>query len=359
MAGPPHAGDLRSGDPQPGTLQPGALPAQDPDRRAVAAFAGDHAGNRPFPIPLHAAIAHVDRVFGVDRVLALEGAEIVARYYRQSGPGYRRVHSEAGAMHIALNPDGRFDRRGYYAQTDAVAHQIAATGAKRVLELGSGTGFNSLHLAAAQGSVAFTGLDLMGHHVRRSSRAARALGNLNFIQGSYAALPAGLDGQDVVFGVETLCYARNLDTVAREIARTLAPGGRFVMFDGFRRPDFDHAPADVITAARLFEITTAVTAGFWRQSDWTTALERAGLRVLRADDLTADAIACMRRLQRPALRFFADWRLRMLRHLLPRYLVLNAVAGLMGPYMIEGATPAAGTPRGALLYGLILAEKPH
>lgn len=317
-----------------------------------------HAGNRPFPIPLDTALAHVDRVFGIDRVLALEGAEIVAPYYRQSGPGYRRVHSEAGAMHIALNPDGRFDRSGYYAQTEEVARQIAATGARRVLELGSGTGFNSLHLAAAHGSVAFTGLDLMRHHVRRSRRAARNRRNLTFIEGSYAALPPGLDGQDVVFGVETLCYAQSPDTVAREVARALAPGGRFVMFDGFRSADFDRAPADVITAARLFEITTAVTAGFWHRSDWTRALERAGLRVLRADDLTADAIACMRRLQRPALRFFADWRLRLMRHLLPRYLVLNAVAGLMGPYMIEGAEPASGAPRGALLYGSILAEKP-
>ena len=317
-----------------------------------------HAGNCPFALPLDAALAHVDRVFGIDRVLALEGAEIVARYYRQSGPGYRRVHSEAGAMHIALNSDGRFDRAGYYAQTEEVARQIAATGARRVLELGSGVGFNSLHLAATHESATFTGLDLMPHHVRRSRRAARSLENLHFIEGSYAELPRGLEAQDVVFGVETLCYAQSPVTVAREVARALAPGGRFVMFDGFRCADFDCAPADVITAARLFEITTAVTAGFWRQCDWTAALERAGLRVLRADDLTADAIACMRRLQRPALRFFTDWRWQALRHMLPRYLALNAVAGLMGPYMIEGADPAAGDTQGALLYGCILAEKP-
>ena len=331
----------------------------------IAAPAGSHRhpeghiGNTPLPLPLDRALAHVDRVFGIDRILAQEGKDVVAPYYIQSELGYRRVHSGAGCMHMALCADGRFDRAGYLTQAEEVAHLIAETGARRVLELGSGMGFNSLHLAPQHPEAHFTGIDLLEHHVRKSARKAESMANLAFRQGSFMDLPPDLNSMDLAFAVETLCHASDLDTVARQIAQALAPGGRLLIYDGYRRPDFDTAPEAVRTAARLFEVTTAVSTGFRPIEDWCAALERAGLRVTETRDRTADTIACTRKLHRSALRFFTDWRYRLLRFVLPRHLVLNTVAGLMGPYMIEGATPGTGGMTGALLYGTITAENPR
>lgn len=318
-----------------------------------------HAKTTPFAMPLPEALAHVDRVFGVDSILADEGQDIVAPYYVQSEPGYKRVHSEKGCMHMALNPDGVYSADGYFTQIRDVAYQIRQVQAKRVLELGSGMGFNSITLAPDHATVQFTGLDLMAHHVKTASKDAAQLPNASFRQGSYADIPAELHGADVVFGLETLCYATDLDAVAAQIAAAIAPGGRFVMYDGFRRADFDAAPPDVQTAARLFEVTTAVTGGFHTIDAWDAALTRAGLVVLRREDLTDQSIAGMRYLHNRAAKFFHSWKYRVLKHVMPKYLIRNAVAGLVGPYMIEGAGPNSGDTMGAITYSVLMAEKPR
>ncbi|NBB98358.1 MAG: methyltransferase domain-containing protein [Alphaproteobacteria bacterium] len=342
-----------------------------------------HAKTTPFAMPLPEALAHVDRVFGVDSILADEGQDIVAPYYVQSEPGYKRVHSEKGCMHMALNPDGVYSADGYFTQIRDVAYQIRQVQAKRVLELGSGMGFNSITLAPDHATVQFTGLDLMAHHVKTASKDAAQLPNASFRQGSYADIPAELHGADVVFGLETLCYATDLDAVAAQIAAAMAPGGRFVMYDGFRRADFDAAPPDVQTAARfvmydgfrradfdaappdvqtaarLFEVTTAVTGGFHTIDAWDAALTRAGLVVLRREDLTDQSIAGMRYLHNRAAKFFHSWKYRVLKHVMPKYLIRNAVAGLVGPYMIEGAGPNSGDTMGAITYSVLMAEKPR
>lgn len=323
-----------------------------------SALTAAHSKDTPFCMPLPEALAHIDKVFGIDRILADEGRDIVRPYYIQSEIGYQRVHSRKGCMHVALNEDGQYDPDGYLTQSREVAAQIQATGAKKVLELGSGMGFNTLALAPDHPDVQFTGLDLMAHHIKTATKNAAGLKNVYFLQGSYDAVPESLFGVDVVFGIETLCYATDLDNVARQIAAALVPGGRFVMYDGFRRSDFHSAPPDVITAARLFEVTTAVTNGFWRIEDWEAALMRAGLVILHSEDITDHSIAGMRVLQRRSAKFFKSWKYRVLRHVMPKYLIRNAVGGLTGPYMIEGAGPRSGETQACLTYSALIAEKP-
>lgn len=304
------------------------------------------------------ALRNIDATFGIDKILMDEGRDILRPYYIQSEPGYKHAHSQKGCMHVALNADGQFDPDGYFTQIREVAAQIRATGARKVLELGSGMGFNTLALAPDLPEVSFTGLDLMDHHVRNAQNAGKQLRNVGFVQGSYNAIPTELHGADVVFGIETLCYATDLDLIARNIAQALSPGGRFVMYEPLRRPDMDSAGPDVVLATRLFEVTTAVTSGFGTLAAWQGALTRAGLRVTRIEDLTDDSIACMRALHLRSARFFQSWKYKLIRHVMPRRLILNAVAGLTGPYTIEGVTPDTGNTGSCLTYTLMIAEKP-
>ena len=317
--------------------------------------------DRPMPLqmPLSGALDLVDKAFGIDRVLANEGHDIIAPYYRQSVPGYRRVHSEAGCMHFALNPGGRFDPAGYYAQAAEVARLIGETRATRVLEMGCGLGFNTLHLAPRHPQVAFTGLDLLEDHVKGCTRAAAQAGltNTQFRQGSHDAMPQDIGRFDVIFAVETLCYARDPASTAAQMAALLNPGGRVVIYDGFRHPDLDRAPPEMMTAARLFEVTTAVTNGFWTTRDWRHAFEATGMSA-QERDLAPEVLPGTHRLQKIATRVFTSWKYRLLRRFMPPLLVRNAVAGLMGPYVIQGADPAAGETRPGLSYAMISAQKP-
>jgi arsenite methyltransferase len=317
-----------------------------------------HARFRPYTMPLAEALERIDKVFGIEKILADEGVDILQPYYRQSEFGYKRVHSQKGCMHVALNTDGVYDIDGYFTQTREVTAHIGHTGASQVLELGSGMGFNTLTLAPQHTNVAFTGVDLIDHHVATAQKGAKGMANARFVQGSYQDLPEGMPEAEVIFAIETLCYATDLDQVAQQVAQHLKPGGRFIMYDGFRRPDFDQAPADVILATRLFEVTTAVTGGFWTLKAWEDALTRAGLSMVKVGDHTDDTIACMRYLQDRSARFFRSIKYKFLRPIMPKYLIRNAVGGLTGPYMIEGADPLAGQDRGALTYNVMIAEKP-
>lgn len=319
-----------------------------------------HARQMPFALPLDEALRHIDRTFGIQKILSEQGRDIVAPYYVQSEPGYARIHSHEGCMHMALNHDGQFHPDGYLEHSREVSRHIQALDAKRVLELGSGMGFNSITLGPQHPDVTITGLDLLPHHIARANTRAQQAGlkNVSFRKGSYLDIPDDLCGVDLIFAIETLCHTSSLDGVARQIARALKPGGRLVLFDGYRRADFETAPADVITAARLFEITTAVTTGFRKVAEWQSALENAGLRVTRIDDLTDSTIPTLRKLQARSYKFFTSWKYRMLRYVMPKYLVWNAVAGLAGPFMIEGPQHNQGRAQACLSYNLIIAEKP-
>ncbi len=324
----------------------------------------------PLHMDLPQALRHIDRSFGIDRILAEEGVDIVPQYYIQSERGYRRVHSGSGSMHMALNTDGRFDPDGYHAQVRTVADRLRARGvgdgaesingeAPRVLELGAGMGFNALALARDFPRLRIDALDLMPHHVHKASAAAQDLPNLRFTQGSYEAIPPALAGADLIFAVETLSHAHDIDRLAQEIAAALAPGGQVLIWDAFRNPDFDMDDAQALQAARLFEITTAVSRGFFPCSRWEGALQAAGLRLGPTQDLTWQTMPSVRRLHGYATRFFTSWKYRMLRPFMPRYLALNAVAGLLGPFVVEGVTRDGQTAPGYLDYHLIVAEKPR
>lgn len=324
----------------------------------------------PLFMDLPQALRHIDRSFGIDRILAEEGVDIVTPYYIQSERGYRRVHSSAGAIHMALNTDGKFDPDGFYTHSRAVAEVLRARGAGddapgsagtglRVLELGCGMGFNALALAREFPNLRIDALDLLAHHVQKATAQARDLPNLRFTQGSFEAIPPELAGADLIFAVETLCHAHDIDKVAQQIAAALAPGGQVLIWDAYRSPDFDSKDAQIKQATRLFEITTAVNQGFRPRARWEDALRAAGLTVQPAQDLTWQTLPSLRRLHAYANRYFTSWKHRLLRPFLPRYLALNAVAGLLGPFVADASTRGGQTETACLGYYLLSAEKPR
>ncbi|HEY4690857.1 MAG TPA: hypothetical protein VIK33_16215 [Anaerolineae bacterium] len=64
-------------------------------------------------------------------------------YYQQSYAAYSFFHSNTGAIHMALNFDGKFDPDGYYGQVRLVHEQVQQVRPSTVLELASGRGFDS------------------------------------------------------------------------------------------------------------------------------------------------------------------------------------------------------------------------
>ncbi len=312
----------------------------------------------PLPFPLSEALAHVDRAFGIERLLAEEGRVQTGEYYTQSERGYRHLYSEAGCMHAALCRGAQIKRSDYRGQANRVSRRITELQARDVLELGAGVGFNSLHLARKHPDVSFTGIDLLPRHVAQANAAARDLPNLSFRQGDFEALQDFPQRFDIIFAVETLCHADDMDALCLNIAALLRPGGRLIIFDGYLHQALQDCTPDMALAARLYALGTAVGAGFRTAGTWCDALEGAGLTIRRDTDMSLLVRPTNRRLHALSMRFFNDWKLRMAAKAMPQLMVRNAVSCITGVYAVEGPDVVPDPDKASLSYHMIIASRP-
>ncbi|MEA2219775.1 MAG: hypothetical protein QOJ35_2401 [Solirubrobacteraceae bacterium] len=271
----------------------------------------------------------LDRLEGQGRT-----PDAIRRYYERSRAGYRFVHSAQGAMHMALNPDGRFDRAGYDGQA-LLVHERLAPRTADVLELACGNGYNLALLAARNPGVRVVGIDLVASQVRRARRALAAHPAAGAHVGDFQALAFADASQDCVYAVESLCHATDLPRALGEVARVLRPRGRLVVIDGWRSDAFDELDPAVREATVAVERAMAVSAGR-SLAAWKRTARACGLRLTEELDLTAQIAPNLARLEAIAGRFLARPRLaRAARAVAPHALLLNAVAAYLMPLVVR------------------------
>ncbi|NER25322.1 MAG: class I SAM-dependent methyltransferase [Symploca sp. SIO1C2] len=302
-------------------------------------------------LTLEEVIAQVDHVFGRDRMLKEFDADFTVPYYTQSELGYRLYHSGEDAIHMALNVDGIFDADGYQAQPLMVAEQIEKLDAKKVLEVGCGKGFNSRFLAQQYPSSQFVGIDLTPHHVAIASRKARNLTNLTFQIGNFNSLNFPSQSFELVFACECLCHSDQLAITLAEIFRLLRPGGKLVIFDGYRQAKLEKFSPEIQTITKLTEVSMAIQHGFFEVENFTEVAKNLGFSLEVKEDLTFAMQPTLSRLGRLSKLFFnSNWRSKLFTWLLPKYLVRNAVAGLLMPL-------AFNTNQGSLRYYKLILKR--
>jgi ubiquinone/menaquinone biosynthesis C-methylase UbiE len=113
--------------------------------------------------------------------------------------------------------------------------------AERVLEIGPGTGYYSLDLAAWIGGAGQLDIfdiqqEMLDHTMGRADE--RGLSNLVPAQGDARELPYEADSFDAVVLTTVLGEIPDRDAAFREIARVLRPGGRVVVGELFGDPHF-------------------------------------------------------------------------------------------------------------------------
>lgn len=302
-------------------------------------------------LPLQDALAKIDETFSIAAVLDDFDRNILSQYYQQSERGYRRYHSQGGSIHLALNEDGVFDPAGYYGQPKFVAQQLQAIPAQRVLEVGSGKGFNSEFLAQRHPDVDFVGLDLTPLNVKLAQKKAQSLQNLSFQLGDFNHIPFPDQQFDVVFGVECLCYSLDNRQTLSELYRVLKPGGRLVVFDAYRNPGFETFSEELRLAASLLEASMAVRQGMNAIAVWIEESEKLGFTILENTDITESIYPNVDHLHRLSLRYFeANGLMRRLSLFFQKYLVRNAIMALVCPTVLR---------QGILRYYRTVAERPN
>jgi arsenite methyltransferase len=321
-------------------------------RTAGSAARGEESRSRTTALNAHydERLRELEPHFDLPKLLSeRRGLDVVVPYFTQSAPGYFLAHSMRGSMHMALNPEGSFHRRGYEAQSRIVEGQIHTLGAVRVLELGCGRGFNLLSLARRNPDVTLDGIDLTPWHVRAARLAAWRRDNVEIQEGDFHRLPYADESFDVVYSVEAICHAADVYAVSEEVRRVLRPGGRFVTVEPWRRPGFESFGKALRDAWRLVE-SVFVLPNLQEFDRWLQGTIALGFEPVLTEDVTAAALPNLKKLRRQALRWRrVSWGVAAMHRLAP-HLIGNALAAiLLGECFREGLATAPGCYRVAVV----------
>ena len=119
----------------------------------------------------------------------------------------------------------RFPRRSL--ARERLLEILAPRPGERMLEIGPGTGYYSLAVAAALDGGTLDIFDISQEFLDNVTRTARDRGieNITATQGDARSLPYGDDTFDAAFLVAVLGEIPDQDAAVRELARVLRPGG--------------------------------------------------------------------------------------------------------------------------------------
>jgi sarcosine/dimethylglycine N-methyltransferase len=173
----------------------------------------------------------------------------------------------------------------------------------RVLDLGSGYGGAARHLATELGCrvVGLNLSDVENRRARALNRERRLDKEIEIVDGSFESVPFDDGSFDVVWSQDAILHSGDRPRVFAEVARVLAPEGRFVFTDPMQADDCPDGVLDPILAR--IHLSSLGSPGRYRR------LARAvGLEEVSFDDQTANLTAHYRRVLEETRRRGAELR---------------------------------------------------
>lgn len=164
--------------------------------------------------------------------------EEIIKYYKDYLPGYERVwmNKDNLAMHYGYwTPEVKSHHESLLNMNCLVAEKGRIAKGDVVLDAGCGVGGTAIWLAKEIGCRA-VGITICGDHVENCKKNAERKGvsHLTRFEERDFTKTGYPDGAfDVVFGIESVCYANDKRDFIREAYRILRPGGRAIVADGF------------------------------------------------------------------------------------------------------------------------------
>lgn len=136
--------------------------------------------------------------------------------------------------------------KGFRKHSDAILHmndvvwkmlRLDESAPLQVLDAGCGVGGTSVYLASKHPLVTFTGISLTPYEVELAGEFAtqrKVTGNTRFLVSNFCDTDFPEESFDGVIALESMNYACDTEEFIEEMYRILKPGGRLVVFDGFR-----------------------------------------------------------------------------------------------------------------------------
>ncbi len=166
------------------------------------------------------------------------------------------------------------ERYGEYATNRLALGQVEVPPGSVVVDIGCGTGYALRQVAARVADATLIGIDpvpRMLEIARARTAASEYAGRIEFRAGRATAIPVEDDRSHFVFAFDTFDYWSDAAAGMAEIARVLAPNGRFIAVKDAGDPNADES----------------------RQA-FLVALAGSSLRVLEERELCEGEVACTR-----------------------------------------------------------------
>jgi cyclopropane fatty-acyl-phospholipid synthase-like methyltransferase len=177
----------------------------------------------------------------------------VARYYDLSEVHYRLFWNleKSRSLHYGIWDSNTRNFHEALLNTNRVlAEKAGIKKGDRVLDAGCGVGGSSIWLAKERGCVV-TGISLNAKQVQKATVFAVEAGvsdKVKFEQNDYLNTGYPAESFDVIWGVESICYANDKSLFLKEAYRLLKKGGRLIMADFFKQPDLKGKDAEQLKA---------------------------------------------------------------------------------------------------------------
>jgi cyclopropane fatty-acyl-phospholipid synthase-like methyltransferase len=218
---------------------------------------------------------------------------------------------------------------------------------ERVLDAGCGIGGSAVWLAANL-DAEVVGVNINARQIDQARRLAHRLrleDRVQFQAADFCNTQLAGESFDIVWALESACYAEDQRAFLAEAWRLLKPGGRAVIADGFlTRDNLDAAERKIVQRWQRGWAIPAVSS-IEQFDGW---LREAGFRRCEFRDVTEHVAASSRRIYRATLLFYPLG-------LLLYWLGLRSAIQTRG--IASGYYQYHARRRGLGAYGLFLAEK--
>ena len=146
---------------------------------------------------------------------------------------------------------------------------LGVSSGTRYLDIGCGNGY-TVRWAAADGAEA-VGIDIAEDMILTAEKLSSDSPNASFMKIIFPPAPFADGDFDAIFSMEVFYYLPDLKSGLDEVARILAPGGRFAcLVDFYAENEASHSwPTDVGVAMNLLS-----------EAEWKEAFKASGLDVL-------------------------------------------------------------------------------